>query len=137
MYPPSSRNVTELRPGANSCKVLKPQGWRVLRGGAPFARQSDVERIPNRSRPPAILLHQSRREDGKVKRTTLANLSRLPPRVNEDIRLLLKRVHLVVDPAQAITIHRSLPHGHVQAVLGLCQPLGLRRILHRHPGRPR
>ena len=96
-----------------------------------------VERIPNRTSPPAILLRQSRRQEGKVKRTTLANLSRLPPRLIEDIRLLLKGAQLVVDPAQAFTIRRSLPHGHVLAVLGLCKQLGLRRILHRHPGRPR
>ena len=96
-----------------------------------------VERIPNRSSPPAILLRQSRREEGKVKRTTLANLSRLPPRLIEDIRLLLKGAQLVADPAQAFTIRRSLPHGHVLAVLGLCRQLGLRRLLHRRPGRAR
>ena len=96
-----------------------------------------VESIPNRSSPPAILLRQSRRKDGKVKRTTLANLSRLPPRLIDDIRLLLKGAQLVADPAQAFTIRRALPHGHVLAVLGLCRQLGLRRLLHRHPGRAR
>ena len=96
-----------------------------------------VESIPNRSSPPAILLRQSRRKDGKVKRTTLANLSRLPPRLIDDIRLLLKGAQLVADPAQAFTIRRALPHGHVLAVLGLCRQLGLRRLLHRHPGRSR
>ena len=43
----------------------------------------------------------------------------------------------MADPAQAFTIRRALPHGHVLAVLGLCRQLGLRRLLHRHPGRAR
>ena len=96
-----------------------------------------VEWTPNRADPPAILLRRSRREAGKVKRTTLANVSRRPPRLIEDIRLLLKGALLVADPAQAFTIRRSLPHGPVLAVLGVCRQLGLRRILHRRPGRAR
>ena len=96
-----------------------------------------VESIPNRSSPPAILLRESRQKDGKVKRRTLANLSKLPPHVVEAIRQVLKGAQVMTDPEQAFVLHRSLPHGHVCAVLGLCRKLGLRALLHRHKSRPR
>ena len=35
--------------------------------------------IPNRNSPPAILLRETYREDGKVKNRTLANLSKWSP----------------------------------------------------------
>ena len=96
-----------------------------------------VERIPNRNSPPAVLIRESWRENGKVKRRTLANLSKLPPHMIEAIRLVLKGAQVVADPGQAFVIRRALPHGHVQAVLGLCRQLGLRQILHRHASRER
>ena len=96
-----------------------------------------VERIPNRSSPPAILIRQSWRENGKIRRRTLANLSKLPPHVIEAVRLLLKGAQVVADPRQAFVIRRALPHGHVRAVLGLSRQLGLRQILHRHRSRER
>ncbi len=96
-----------------------------------------VESIPNRNSRPAILLRESRRESGKVKRRTLANLSRLPPYLVEAIRLLLKGGRVVADPREAFVIHRALAHGHVCAVLGLCRQLGLRSILHRRASRER
>jgi hypothetical protein len=37
-----------------------------------------VARVPNRGSPPAILLRESYRQDGKVKTRTLANLSHWP-----------------------------------------------------------
>ena len=37
-----------------------------------------IATIPNRDSPPAILLREGYREDGKVKTRTLANLSKLP-----------------------------------------------------------
>ena len=96
-----------------------------------------VESIPNRKSRPAILLRESRRESGKVKRRTLANLSRLPPYLVEAIRLVLKGGRVVADPSEAFVIHRALAHSHVCAVLGLCRQLGLRSILHRRASRER
>ena len=96
-----------------------------------------VESIPNRNSRPAVLLRESRRESGKVKRRTLANLSRLPPYLVEAIRLVLKGGRVVADPSEAFVIHRALAHGHVCAVLGLCRQLGLRSILHRRASRER
>src|SRR5215470_7383649 len=71
-----------------------------------------IEAVPNRNSPPAILLRESYRVDGKVKKRTLLNLSTaLPP--GQD----------------AIIIKRSLPHGHVAAVLGSLRKIGLDRLL--------
>jgi hypothetical protein len=49
-----------------------------------------IERVPNRNSPPAVLLRQSYREEGKVRKRTLANLSKLPPEAVEGLKILLK-----------------------------------------------
>ncbi|MBD1810267.1 hypothetical protein NDA07_23025 [Microcoleus vaginatus DQ-U2] len=50
----------------------------------------DIERVPNRNSPPAVLLRQSYRKDKKVRKRTLANLSKLPDDAIEKLRVLLK-----------------------------------------------
>src|SRR3990172_3142650 len=87
-----------------------------------------VAEIPNRSSPPAFLLRESYREGGKVKNRTLANLSHLPREQIEALRRILKGEKLA--PVEEIfQIIRSLPHGHVAAVLGTLQRLRLDRWL--------
>lgn len=87
-----------------------------------------IARIPNRSSPPAYLLRESYRENGKVKNRTLANLSSLPLTQIELIRRALKGERLLpVDDAFRIT--QSLPQGHVQAVLGMIRHLELPRLI--------
>ena len=54
-----------------------------------------VATVPNRTSPPAILLREGYREDGKSKNRTLANLSKLPPEAIEAIRRVLKGEQLV------------------------------------------
>ena len=49
-----------------------------------------VERIPNRSSPPAILLRESYRDGDKIKKRTLANLSDWPTARIEALRLVLR-----------------------------------------------
>ena len=49
-----------------------------------------IEAVPNRNSPPAILLRESYRDDGKVKKRTLLNLTDWPPRLVEGLRALLK-----------------------------------------------
>jgi hypothetical protein len=84
----------------------------------------------------SVLLRQSYREDGRVKHRTLASLTALPPAVIELIERSLRGERLV--PAgEALSIRRSLPHGHVAAVLGLIRTLGLPGILDRRPSRAR
>ena len=84
----------------------------------------------------STLLRNSYREDGKVKKQTVANLSHLPQPLIELIRGFLRGEHYV--PAgEAFTIRRSLPHGHVAAVLGIARSLGLPGLLDRRPSRMR
>lgn len=49
-----------------------------------------ITSVPNRKSPPAILLRESYREDGKVKTRTLANLSNCKPEVIEALRMSLR-----------------------------------------------
>ncbi|HUT93465.1 MAG TPA: IS1634 family transposase [Thermoguttaceae bacterium] len=95
-----------------------------------------IARVPNRSSPPAYLLRESYREGGKVKNRTLANLSHLPIEQIEQIRRVLKGENLVA-PGEAFSIQRSLPHGHVEVVLGMIRKLGLDRLLSRRRSRER
>ena len=88
-----------------------------------------IERVPNRSSPPAVLLRESYREDGKVKKRTLANLSKLPDEVVEGLRLLLRGGVAIEDLSEAFEIVESLPWGHVRAVLGTARKLGLEALL--------
>jgi transposase len=91
-----------------------------------------VESVPNRNSPPAILLREATRVDGRVVKRTLANLSAWPALQVDSLRRLLKG-EAVVSPADAFQIQRSIPHGHVAAVLGTLRRLGLEPILSRSP----
>ena len=97
-----------------------------------------IETVPNRNSPPAILLREGWREDGKVKKRTIANLSKWPSAKIETLRRLLKDEPLV-GRGDAFDIVRSLPHGHVGAVLGTLRQLRLERLIapHRAPERDR
>src|SRR5215212_10235729 len=90
-----------------------------------------IQVIPNRGSPPAILLRESYREGGKVKKRTLCNLTHWPPSLLEGFKALLKGGTVISAPAapEMFTIHRALPHGHVAAVLGTLRQIGLDRIL--------
>ena len=90
-----------------------------------------IESVPNRSSPPAILLRESFREDGRVRKRTLANLSAWPTALVEGFRTLLKGGVAVA--TDGIRIRRALPHGHAAAVLGTIRAIGLDRLL----GKPR
>jgi hypothetical protein len=93
-----------------------------------------VTRVPNRGSPPAILLRESYRAGGKVRTRTLANLSRWPDAKVEALRRVLKGEAVVAAP-ERLAIERSLPHGHVAAVLGMAKRLGLDRLLPRRSAR--
>lgn len=89
-----------------------------------------IATVPNRNSPPAILLRESFREDGKVRNRTLANLSDWPAEKIEALRRVLKG-DIATGPSlrQAFDVTRSLPHGHVAAVLGTIQQIGLDVLL--------
>jgi Transposase DDE domain len=94
-----------------------------------------IESVPNRNSPPAVLLRESYREGGKVKKRTILNLSDWAPELVEGLRTLLKGGHALA--GDGLTIHRSLPHGHVAAVLGTLRRIGLDGLLGRPPARLR
>jgi hypothetical protein len=96
-----------------------------------------VARVPNRGSPPAILLRESYREDGKVKNRTLANLSHWPAGKVDDLRRVLKGQAATLDLSEAFEIARSLPHGHVAAVLGAARRLGIEELIDPAPSRRR
>jgi hypothetical protein len=88
-----------------------------------------VDVVPNRNSPPAVLLRESYREGAKVKKRTLANLSDWPKAQIDALRAVLKGATEVGDLKDAFEIIRSLPHGHVAAVLGTVQKLRLDSLL--------
>jgi hypothetical protein len=96
-----------------------------------------VTRVPNRGSPPAILLRESYREEGKVKTRTLANLSRWPEHKVETLTRALKGLPPARDFSEAFEITRSLPHGHVAAVLGTACRLGIEELIDPAPSRRR
>jgi hypothetical protein len=88
-----------------------------------------IEAVPNRSSPPAILLRESYRENGKVRKRTLCNLSDWPAAHIEGLRGVLKGGTVIPAERDAFTVIRTLPHGHVAAALGTARKIGLDRIL--------
>jgi hypothetical protein len=90
-----------------------------------------IDTIPNRKSPPAVLLRESYREGGRVKKRTLANLSKLPQALIEGIAALLAggKVSGKRAAEPGFEIVRSLPHGHVVAVQAMIRKLGLERTL--------
>jgi len=96
-----------------------------------------VTSVPNRGSPPAVLLRESYREQGKVKTRTLANLSHWPEHKVDILKRALKGLPPAMDLAEAFEIARSLPHGHVAAVLGSAQRLGMPELIDATPSRNR
>src|SRR5262245_4116402 len=89
-----------------------------------------VATVPNRGSPPAILLRESYREDGKVKTRTLKNLSDWPAERIALLRAVLRGDQLV--PAgEGVAIEQALPHGHVVAALQTARRIALDRVLPR------
>jgi hypothetical protein len=92
-----------------------------------------IDTIPNRTSPPAVLLRESYREGGRVKKRTLANLSKLPQALIDGIAALLEGGKVARAGQRAtepgFEIVRSLPHGHISAVQGMIRKLGLDRTL--------
>jgi hypothetical protein len=97
-----------------------------------------VAKVPNRGSPPAVLLRESYREAGKVKNRTLANLSSWPEAKVDALSRALKGQPASAAAAEGtFEIARSLPHGHVAAVLGTARALGLEELIDPVPSRQR
>src|ERR1700759_1484348 len=88
-----------------------------------------IESVPNRNSPPAVLLREIYRENGRVRKRTLCNPSDWPAAQVEGLRGVLRGGTVVAPEREAFTVTRSLPHGHVAAALGTARKIGLDRIL--------
>lgn len=97
-----------------------------------------IERVPNRNSPPAVLLRESYREEGKVKTRTLSNLSHLPDDAIELLRSFLKGKKFVdVDDNFTIVENGSPAHGHVEAVMLAMRQLGFTKLISSRKSRQR
>ncbi len=87
-----------------------------------------IDKVPNRGSPPAILLRKAWREGKKIRKKTLDNLSKWPPEKVEALRRVL-RGETLVPVGEAFATERTVPHGHVEAVLGTIGKLGLDKLV--------
>jgi len=92
--------------------------------------------VPNRNSPPAILLREGWREGNKTRQRTVANLSDWPQEKVETLRRLLRNESLV-SPHDLFTTQKTLPHGHVEAILQMIRKLELDRLISAQPCRER
>src|SRR5437667_2455198 len=87
-----------------------------------------IDVVPNRNSPPAVLLREAWREGQKTRKRTVANLSDWPPERIETFRRVLRDEPLV-SPHDLFTTQKSLPHGHVEAILEMIDRLKLNRLI--------
>ena len=84
----------------------------------------------------SYLLRQSYRQDGKVKHRTLANLSHLPEHLLDLVRRSLQGETFLAS-SEVVRTTATVPHGHVEAILTLCDKLALESLLGSKPSRQR
>jgi transposase len=101
-----------------------------------------IERVPNRNSPPAVLLRESWRENGKTKKRTVGNLSSLPDETVEAVRSALKgdvvpAALAIAEPEKRLEITNVRQHGHVAAVVAIIKRSGLLQAIDRKPSRER
>jgi len=100
----------------------------VLYGINRYVNSMHIDIIPNRNSRPSILLRESWRENDKVMKRTLANISDWPPEKVAALRRVLKNEPLV-SPGEVFSIERSLPHGHVEAILEMICHIGFDKMI--------
>ena len=101
-----------------------------------------IERVPNRNSPPAVLLRESWRENGKTLKRTIGNLSSLPDETIEAVRSALKgdvvpAALAIDDPQERLELSDVRQHGHVAAILAMIRQTGLLQAIDREPSRTR
>ena len=97
---------------------------------------AEIKRTYNGTTYTTSLLRQTYREDGKVKHKTLSNLTHLPPEALALVKRSLAGEQFI-SASEGLCIERSLPHGHVAAVLGTLRKIGMHELLDRKPSRER
>jgi hypothetical protein len=95
-----------------------------------------IDIVPNRNSPPAVLLREAFREGKKTHKRTLANLSDWPEEKIDAFRRLLRDERLV-SAQDLLATEKSLPHGHVEAILEMIGRLKLDRLISAQPCRER
>jgi transposase len=95
-----------------------------------------IDVVPNRKSPPAVLLREDHRDGKRKVKRTLANLSALPPEAIAALRTVLKGERLV-GAADYFAVETSLPCGHVRAVKGTMERLGMNNLIASKPCRER
>ena len=112
--------------------------WPEYNGGMSKKKYSvhvaPIKRRHNGKTYVTYLLRRTFREGGKVKHVTIGNLSDLPEDLIEVIRRRLAGDSQPADE-HGLEIVRSLPHGHVAAVLGTLKQIGLDRLISSKPCR--
>ena len=97
-----------------------------------------IATVPNRRSPPAILLREGYRQDGKVKTRTLANLSKLPAEAIAAVKRVLKGERLVsTEELFEIVEDGSAAHGNVEAVMTAMGKLDVAGLVCSRPSRQR
>ena len=92
-----------------------------------------IEKIPNRNSPPCALIRESFREDGKVRKRTLANISHLPDDLVQQIGKLLKGGNVIENFDDNFRIIRSLPYANIKAALSTLKQIGLDKVISSSP----
>jgi hypothetical protein len=115
--------VSEEFPGYDAGMAARTGAMHVARNKRTYVAKSGEQRVYE-----SVLVRRTYRDGGKVRHETLANLSALPAEAAAAVEATLKGQRLV--PAgQAVTITRSVPHGHVAAVHAMAAKLGLPGLL--------
>src|SRR6187455_3291989 len=91
-------------------------------------RKTHVDKLGRRREYTSAYLRRTYRDGTAVRNETVANLSMLPPEAVDAIEATLKGSRLL-PVGEAVTIIRSLPHGHVAAVAAMAHQLGLPALL--------
>lgn len=95
-----------------------------------------IERVPNRNSPPAVLLREAWREGKRIRKRTIANLTQWPSEKVEALGRLLRNEPLV-SAREAFVVERTIPHGHVEAILGTIKKLGIDELIGSRRSRER
>jgi transposase len=96
-----------------------------------------IETVKNRKSPPCILLRESYRNSGKVCKRTLANLTALPKDALTALKKALNGNNTAFEEEKNFEIIRSLPHGHVVAVLETLRKIDLDNCISSKPSHER
>src|SRR5689334_19225756 len=104
--------------------MVQPTAMHVVRIKSRHTDRQGRERLYE-----SRLLRHTWRDGAKVRNETLANLSRMPDRIVDAVEAALKGQVLVPAGEAAVSIARSLPHGHVAAVHAMARRLGLPALL--------